>query len=241
MRTHAFAISTILLSSTAIAPAFASILYPATNDNVFLFDNMTGSFNAQGPIVVNPDPSLGAQMNLDITADGIASLSSTGTTSISGGAVTFTGNYSATNIFNISAQQLANANGITIDAPTSSDVVINVTGGGAIILPNVSFNFDPSQALWNLDSFTSVTGSSFSGSVLAPYANVTFNSGVFNGTLIAQSLTGAGQFDFAPFTGNLNVPGGGGSLPNIIVPEPASLTLLGVGAIALLLRRRKAL
>ncbi len=194
MRIQALTISILLLP--AAAPAFAGILYPATDDNLFLFNGINGSPTVQGPVVTNADPF--AVMNLQITADGTLSFPSTGTTSVNAGAVTFSGIYAATNIFDISASELAQANGINIDIPAGSDAIINVIGFGDLTLPNVPFNFDPSHTLWNLDLFTSINTSSFSGSIIAPNADVTFCSGLFMGTLIAKSLSGNGEFNSAP-------------------------------------------
>ena len=123
-----------------------------------------------------------AQTILDNTADRLAGLLATGTTAITYGAVTFSGTNAATNIFTISAAQLSSANGITINIPGGADALINVTAAGGISLPNVGFNFDASRfPSRNLDTFTTISTSSFSGSVLAPYASVTYNSGAFNG------------------------------------------------------------
>jgi choice-of-anchor A domain-containing protein len=329
LKTGTFALITIF----AATPAFASILGPAQNYNVFVFGNMTQSSDSQGALAVGGnaslssysvatnatssatnlvvggnltasygtingnaivggnvdynDPSINgsltaggtvnyhtsggsvtggtysvgsytglsyishttitgpvslpinfssAQSILDNTADSLAGLSSTGITAISYGAVTFTGANAATNIFTISAAQLSSVNGITINIPGGADALINVTGAGSISLPNVGFNFDASRTLWNLDAFTTVSTSSFSGSVLAPYANVTYHSGAFNGTLVADSVIGGGQFNQSSFTYDIPIgptPGG------VLAPEPASLALLGAGSM-LLLRRRKA-
>ncbi len=42
-----------------------------------------------------------------------------------------------------------------------------------------------------------------------------------------------------PFNGDINVPGGGGTLPNPPVPEPASLATLSLCSLALLKRPKK--
>jgi choice-of-anchor A domain-containing protein len=177
----------------------------------------------------------GAKSTLTATADALAALNSNGVTTINYGAVTFTGTNASTNVFDISVTQLAGANGITINIPTGADALINVTGSGSIALPNVGFNLNPASTLWNLDGFTTVSTSSFSGSVLAPNANVTFNSGAFYGTLVANSLTGGGQFNMSTFNYDITST----ASPSVAAPEPASLSVLALGAGALLIRRKK--
>ena len=189
-----------------------------------------------GPVSL-PVDFAAAKTTLTSTADSLAALSSNGVTAFISGAVTFTGTDAITNIFNISAAQLAGANGFTVNVPTGADAIINVTGSGSIALPSVGFNLIPADTLWNFDRFSTITATSFSGSVLAPRANVTFNTGTFNGTLVASSVTGAEQFNLYPVTFDLNSTGSG---ETVATPEPASLSVLALGAVALLRRRRKA-
>ena len=189
-----------------------------------------------GPVAL-PIDFAGAKSVLTATADALATLNSNGVTTITYGALTFSGTNASTNVFNISASQLSGVNGITINIPTGADALINVTGIGSVALPNVGFNLSPASTLWNLDGFSTVTTSSFSGSVLAPHADVTFNSGSFNGTLVANSLTGGGQFNMYPINFDITATGSGSTLAT---PEPASLSVLALGAVALLGRRRKA-
>ncbi len=58
------------------------------------------------------------------------------------------------------------------------------------------------------------------GTILAPNAAVNFINGQFNGTLIADSVSGAGESHWDPFIG---------VLPAQPVPEPASIVLAGCG------------
>jgi len=64
------------------------------------------------------------------------------------------------------------------------------------------------------------------GSILAPYANVGFNSAHIDGTLVANSLTGTGEFHQYQF--DHNVP---------VVPEPVSSILFITGGATLGFRR----
>lgn len=68
------------------------------------------------------------------------------------------------------------------------------------------------------------------GSILAPDADVTFNSGVINGTLIADSLTGSGQSNQFLFHHDV---------PVASVPESATAILIGSGLAGVFIFRKK--
>ena len=78
--------------------------------------------------------------------------------------------------------------------------------------------------LYNFYEATSLTiqGVGVKGSILAPHADVNFNSAHIDGTLIANSLTGTGEFHKYEF--DHDVP---------VVPEPISSTLFIVGGATL--------
>jgi choice-of-anchor A domain-containing protein len=131
---------------------------------------------------------------------------------------TMEGSDSKLNIFNISADELANTKYFNILAPEDSTVLINVTGevvsmsgfgfffngedcnnsnvhmGCRGKAQNVLFNFSEAKSL-DLNSI------SIMGSVLAPNADVKFNNGHINGNLIAGSLSGNGQSNLHLFKG----------------------------------------
>jgi choice-of-anchor A domain-containing protein len=132
---------------------------------------------------------------------------------------TMEGSDSKLNIFNISADELANTKYFNILAPEDSTVLINVTGEVASMsgfgfffngedcnnsnvhmgcrgkAQNVLFNFSEAKSL-DLNSI------SIMGSVLAPNADVKFNNGHINGNLIAGSLSGNGQSNLHLFKGD---------------------------------------
>jgi choice-of-anchor A domain-containing protein len=155
-----------------------------------------------------------------------------------------TGTNSSLNVFTMTTAQLASlsSGSFTINAPSSSTVVINITGSSATFGAPGNFGFflngvGASHVLFNLDTATSVniSGLGVYGSILAPNAAVTFNNGQLNGSLMAASLSGSqwqgGQLNSVAFTG---------SLPSISpVPEPETFALFGLGFAGLILKRRR--
>jgi choice-of-anchor A domain-containing protein len=124
--------------------------------------------------------------------------------------LTLAGTNTSLDIFDITASMLQSASTITINAPTSAEVLINVSGTSAT-LSNAgfsgSFNSD-ANTLFNFYQATSlnISGISVDGSILAPLANVSFNSGQLNGELIAASLTGCGELHEDTFNSQVPSP-----------------------------------
>lgn len=147
------------------------------------------------------------------------------------GTLQFTGTDSNLNSFIVQAADINSSHGFQISAPSGSTVVINVAG------THIDFDYmgislsgtDKSRVLYNFYEATSINiaGISVLGSILAPYANVNFTNGNVEGTLVAASLTGSGEFHHVPFQGNLPVP------------EPTSLTLAALAGVTILFRRRR--
>lgn len=148
--------------------------------------------------------------------------------------LTLTGSDADLNIFNINASTLASASTLMINAPTGSHVLINVSGssvqfsnkgiGGSFSAYNTLFNFYEASSL-------SMSGIGIQGSILAPFADVNFQSGQMNGQLIAKSFSGAswgvGELHNYTFNNQASVPDGG-----------STLILFGASALALWFSRR---
>ncbi len=143
--------------------------------------------------------------NLSTTLSGHAANQ---TTTFQWGQLTLTGNDPFMNVFDISGSDLNASNNMVINVPNGSVVLINIGGtndswtGGLTVnnnaTSNVIFNFY--EAL-NLH----IQGIDVRGSILAPFANLDFPTGLVTGEVIVNSMTGSGQFNNVPFCGNIPV------------------------------------
>ena len=148
-------------------------------------------------------------------------------------------------VIDITAALLGSYPSLSVALNGATTVIINVSGNYAA-QPNWQNGAAwRNNVIWNFESATSVAlgATGIQGTVLAPLAHVS-NGTPIDGGLFAASYTGNGELHYKPFagsTGLLNSFGsGGGQQSNVSTPEPASLALLGAGAAALgLLRRRR--
>ncbi|MEM6255272.1 MAG: choice-of-anchor A family protein [Cyanobacteria bacterium P01_D01_bin.156] len=159
---------------------------------------------------------------------------------------TFTGTDTTENVFNVTADALANLKKLTFDIPDTAKTIINVAGD-SLALGGFGFYFgeqdcnpgaDRTVHMWCRDrsqnilfNFEEANNLSISevgwmGSILAPNADIQFNNGHINGTLIAGSLSGAGESHLHLFNSDE---------PSTSVPEPTGI--LGLGLLSIGLRR----
>ena len=141
--------------------------------------------------------------NLSLTLSGYAV---TGTTSFQFSGLTLTGTDPHLNVFKVLGSELSIANSVDINVPNGSAVLVNIDGtdvswsGGLEIygtaINNVLYNFYQATTI-------KIKNIDVRGSILAPIADVNFESGVQNGQMICKSLTGKGQFNNALFFGNI--------------------------------------
>ena len=189
-----------------------------------------------------PAPLDFAALGADLlaTSDSLALLAATGTTQSIWGALTLTGTDPLLNVFTVSAADFVNQWGVRINAPAGSTVLINVTGTalnlgwGLDMTLNGFQGSNEAQAqqfnrvLWNFADATTISShSSWRGSILAPNANVTFDSGAIIGDLMVNSLDTRSEIYNVGFNGALPRPAADSDPAS--VPEPASLALLGIG------------
>ena len=228
-------------------------------------DNLAGSSSNNGATIVSssglsPTFFSDAAASLKAESTYLGGLASTAAPLLQYGAVNFNAGSSTFAVFHITASQLASSNsGLNFNSDVANTTfVIDVDKDGtAYSIPNTGTSFgglNPTNVGHVLYNFydtpagnNTISLSSVRGSVLAPFAHVDFNSGGFNGELIAGSLTGTGEshiYDFGnvggtstAFVGTLPTPT---AAVSAAVPEPGSIVLCGLGAIVVFcVRRRK--
>ncbi|MEI7604547.1 MAG: choice-of-anchor A family protein [bacterium] len=133
-----------------------------------------------------------------------------GTVTSTPGNITITGLDPTLNIINIPNGIVFANTLLTINAPTGSTILINVFGND-INLSNMAMYFNGATAdkvLFNFFQATTmdIQAVGIQGSVLAPLANVTYNNGQNNGTLIAKSILGVGEAHNYIFKGCITLP-----------------------------------
>ncbi|MCU7494168.1 MAG: choice-of-anchor A family protein, partial [Ignavibacteria bacterium] len=147
-----------------------------------------------------------AKSYLENLSTTLSSYAINGNTKFEWGGLFLSGTDPFLNVFSIDGSNLSQANNFQIDVPNGSVVLINISGqnlswtGGLTVngtsISNVLYNFYQATDL-------SIKGIDIKGSVLAPWANVNFISGVENGQMICKALTGQGQFNNSKFIGNI--------------------------------------
>jgi choice-of-anchor A domain-containing protein len=174
--------------------------------------NLSG-FTANGGVITGLpfDFGIAATYYQNLSA-ALAKITVNGTTHICDGCINFTGTNATLNVFTIAGSALGNANEITITAPATSAVVINVTGpsamfqNGRVQLTGVS----AASVVWNFPAATAINlAGSFDpmGTILAPLSPVIAGFGQASGQLIAASYTGNIAFNEIPLMCTLSVPG----------------------------------
>jgi choice-of-anchor A domain-containing protein len=188
---------------------------------------------------LSPVDFAGAYSYLSSTSLSLSAMAPTGITNVTPWhAITLTGSEDI-NIFNLNGGELSNAVSLTFNIGPDAIAIVNVSGtvddfGGFGIfgydgkLGNILYNF------YDADQLT-IHNIAVQGSILAPDADVAFNSGQINGTLIAGSLTGTGQSNLVLFDHDLFDHNN----PVRPVPEPATVVLLGGGLAGVFVIRKK--
>jgi choice-of-anchor A domain-containing protein len=191
-----------------------------------------------------------AYQELNSLSNYLGGLDSTGNTEYKWGGIHLQGNNQDFNIFTIDGSQFSGSSYLNLNGVNNNATVVLNILGDSVNISNFGLNFNgvnKQNVLFNFVDATQVntTGFSFQGSVLATTANFGFNNGNVEGTLVASSLSGSGEFHNYQFTGNLPsnqyVPDSDSdSEPSIptTVPEPSGiLGLLFLGSVVGLYRR----
>jgi choice-of-anchor A domain-containing protein len=140
--------------------------------------------------VIDFDSAFDFLQNLAAT---VASQNSTGTIENNYNSLIFQGtNNPSIEVFDIAGSLLCNSYGVTLDlstvAPTAS-VFVNVAGDNLSCGNFQMSNFNSSQTLWNFYEETSLAlqNIEWTGSVLAPWANVVAQNGAIDGQVFVNS------------------------------------------------------
>ncbi len=157
------------------------------------------------------------QTALQGLAAAFANLPVNGTATISQGGTTidFAANDTSRNVFTLAGSALAPTDVLRFTVPSTSTVVINVTGSDAVFeTTGMQLNgLAPGHLIWSFRDATSLRLSlmGFSGTLLAPNAAVSQNGSTLDGVLIAQSLYGGDNgLTWSPFNGSWPLPGASG-------------------------------
>lgn len=114
---------------------------------------------------------------------------------------------------------------------TNDATFVIVRGDGAnYTLPNLNSYTGSNKVIYDfVDATTLKFAGNWNGSILAPLATITQQGGTINGSVVVASINQSNALnDSGLFGGNL----GGLAGLSTSVPEPASLALLGLGALA---------
>ncbi|WP_245768742.1 choice-of-anchor A family protein [Stigmatella aurantiaca] len=170
-----------------------------------------GSYNADSG-VLHPRGTLAQGSPIDFAARGgklralssaLGSLTANGTVQQPWGVITLSGSDPQVNVFQMSAGSFTGATQLSIQAPAGSLAVINILGSSATFTgfsTELRGGIDKRRVLYNFVDATAITaeGFGFQGTVLAPFADIQFSNGSFDGGIYARSLTGNAEGHFYP-------------------------------------------
>ncbi len=175
------------------------------------------STNLPKPQVSIPDGTLrqdtvidfeAAENNLKALAASLSGYAVNGTTTLQWSAVNLNGTNPLMNVFDVDGADLTASTEMNISVPNGSVVIVNISGddidwsGGLVVAGTAITN-----VIYNVYEATNLKISSIdvTGTLLAPYADLDFPTGVINGQVIVKSMTGTGQFNNKLFAGNVPV------------------------------------
>jgi choice-of-anchor A domain-containing protein len=148
-----------------------------------------------------------AQAELTSLSTRLCALPDSASTTIAFGGISIAAADAGLNTATIDALDLAAATSLNLSGPAGATVVVNVRGGPVefsgfgIFLSGLTDD----HVLYNLCDAgeVDINGIGVRGSLLAPWAEVTFNNANIDGQLIAYSIAGSGQPHHVPFAGDL--------------------------------------
>lgn len=158
------------------------------------FDIPNGSTIHQSGVI----DFFGAELNLKEEAIFLSAQSPNGTSFVHYGTLVLYGDNPGLNYFSVTGTQLASVNSLFICVPAGGSAIVSVSGTNdqMINIGTQFFGIGPQNTLFNFYEATSLNISQIAvpGSILAPLADVNFTGANINGTLVAKSLHGNGEF-----------------------------------------------
>ncbi|WP_224248243.1 choice-of-anchor A family protein [Hyalangium gracile] len=142
----------------------------------------------------------------------LSALAVNGTTTKHGwGGISLYGTDPSVNVFTVQASDFTGATLLDIQAPAGSLAVVNIHGASAAFSAfghQFGGGIDQHGVLYNFVDATSINaqGFGFWGTVLAPYADVTFTDGSWDGGMYAKSLTGNAEGHINPLDEHVICP-----------------------------------
>lgn len=135
----------------------------------------------------------------------VAALAANGTTTVMPWGVELTGGDARHNIFDLPIAALRPSMTFTVRTPSGASVIINVRGAGEATLSDFQIQFavagegvppGPRDVLWNFPEATRITITRFGvkGSLLAPRAAVAFDNAHIDGSMVARTVSGNGEY-----------------------------------------------
>jgi len=148
-----------------------------------------------------------AKIHLTNLSNQLSALSQTDSVKNQWGHVELIGHDEKENVFNVDGSMINAANNFTIDIPSNSTAIVNISGssinwkGGFGIVGStkekVLLNFYEADTI-------SLSYINITASVLAPKAVLNFPNGLITGQVIVRCMYGAGQFNNSVFDGSVS-------------------------------------
>ncbi len=149
-----------------------------------------------------------AQVELKALSNMLKDYSINGTTVLSNSDLILTGTNPAFNSFLVTKDQINASTNFIINAPNGSVVLVNISGDGINLKGgHVVYGTAKNNVLYNFYEAVNLTISNIDiqGSVLAPYADLEFPTGLISGQVVAKNISGTGQFNWEKFLGNIPI------------------------------------
>ncbi len=179
------------------------------------------------PLAKNPVDFDDAFAYLDDLSAHLSSMNATGITTVeSWGKIILEGNDDV-NIFNVNGADLDSSCGLKFIIGDNDKAIVNILGATTFRNFGISgVDGKERDVVYNFlnSEFLDINKIGVIGNILAPKTNITFNSGVINGNIVANSFKGTGQSNWPPYEP---------------IPEPGTIILLGTGLVGIFSMRKK--